>query len=66
LPDGSYWSGAWGMTRQMDDASLLFTAASSSKASTMAILWQTLRYTARQRTTVDRTRLVQADALPGT
>ena len=29
LPDGSYWSGAWGMTRQMDDASLLFTAASS-------------------------------------
>jgi len=21
LPDGSYWSGAWGMTRQMDDAS---------------------------------------------
>ena len=29
LPDGSYWSGAGGMTRQMDDASLLFTAASS-------------------------------------
>ena len=29
LPDGSYWSGAWGMTREMDGARLLFTAAAS-------------------------------------
>ena len=29
LPDGSYWSGAWDMTRRMDDASLLFNAAGS-------------------------------------
>lgn len=29
-------------------------------------LWQTLRYTGRQRTAVDRTRIVQAPALPGT
>ena len=29
LPDGSYWSGGWGMTRQMDDASLLYNAAGS-------------------------------------
>jgi hypothetical protein len=29
LPDGSYWSGAWGMTREMHGASLLFTAAAS-------------------------------------
>lgn len=29
LPDGSYWSGEWGMTRRMDNASLLFNAAGS-------------------------------------
>jgi hypothetical protein len=29
LPDGSYWTGAWGMTRRMDNASLLFHAAGS-------------------------------------
>ncbi len=29
LPDGSYWSGAWGMTRQMNDAELLLHAAGS-------------------------------------
>jgi len=29
LPDGSYWTGAWGMSRRMDDASLLFNAAAS-------------------------------------
>jgi hypothetical protein len=29
LPDCSYWSGAWGMTREMDGTSLLFTAAAS-------------------------------------
>ena len=27
LPDGSYWSGAWPMTRDMDDAAMLFNAA---------------------------------------
>ena len=30
LPDGSAWTGAWGMTREMDDASLLFNAAASA------------------------------------
>jgi len=29
LPDGSARTGAWGMTREMDDASLLFNAAAS-------------------------------------
>jgi hypothetical protein len=29
LPDGSYWSGGWGMTRRVDDASMLFHAAGS-------------------------------------
>jgi hypothetical protein len=29
LPDGSYWSGAFGMTREMDDAIRLYTAAAS-------------------------------------
>ena len=29
LPDGSHWTGAWGMTRRMTNASLLFHAAGS-------------------------------------
>jgi hypothetical protein len=29
LPDGSYWSGDWGMTRRMNGASLLLYAAGS-------------------------------------
>lgn len=29
LPDGSYWTGAWGMTSRMEGASLLFNAAAS-------------------------------------
>jgi hypothetical protein len=29
LPYGSYWTGAWGMTRRMDDASMLFHAPGS-------------------------------------
>lgn len=29
LPDGSYWSGGWSMTRRMDDADLLFYPAGS-------------------------------------
>jgi hypothetical protein len=29
LPDGSYWSGGWGMTREMDGTCLLLNAAGS-------------------------------------
>jgi hypothetical protein len=29
LPGGSYWTGAWGTTRRMDDASMLLNAAAS-------------------------------------
>ena len=32
MPDGSYWSGDWGMTPEMDDAGLLYYAAGSVSA----------------------------------